>query len=139
MNGINYTGITDNVIVHKSFQFALTIIQYAASLEREKKYIIANQLLKSVTSIGASVWESQQAESKADFIHKLKIAAKEAKETEYWLLLCKLSTGYPDINDKLEKLLEIQKLLSRIIHSSKTNGKLLNPNLIKQKDNKTAR
>ncbi|WP_187263703.1 four helix bundle protein [Pontibacter beigongshangensis] len=123
MNGINYTGISDNVIVNKSFQFALSIIQYAEALEGEKKYVIANQLLKSGTSIGANVWESQHAESKADFIHKLKIAAKEAKETEYWLLLCKLRVGYPDTSDKLDKLLEVQKLLSRIIHSSKLNSK----------------
>ena len=63
--------------------------------------------------------EAQHAESKADFIHKLKIAAKEASETEYWLLLCKYSLGYPDIADRLEKLLEIQKLLSKIISNTK--------------------
>ena len=111
--------ISENAIVRKSFEFALTIMQYADALESERKYIIANQLLKSGTSIGANIWEAQNAESKADFIHKLKIAAKEAKETEYWLLLCKSSAGYPAIADKLERLLEIQKLLSRIIHSSK--------------------
>lgn len=121
MNEIEYPGITGNAIVSKSFQFALTIIQYADTLENERKYIIANQLLKSGTSIGANIWEAQHAESRADFIHKLKIAAKEAKETEYWLLLCKLSTGYPDIEDKLDRLLEVQKLLSKIIFSSKKN------------------
>lgn len=121
MNNVSLTGISENAIVNKSFQFALTIIQYADALESERKYIIANQLLKSGTSIGANIWEAQNAESKADFIHKLKIAAKEAKETEYWLLLCQNSDGYPAISDKLEKLLEIQKLLSRIIHSSKKN------------------
>jgi len=119
MEGINSSEISENAIVKKSFQFALTIVQYADALESERKYIIANQLLKSGTSIGANIWEAQHAESKADFIHKLKIAAKEAKETEYWLLLCKNSAGYPGISDKLEKLLEVQKLLSRIIHSSK--------------------
>lgn len=119
MDEINIPGISGNAIVSKSFEFALTIIQYSDALERERKFIIANQLLKSGTSIGANIWEAQHAESKADFIHKLKIAAKEAKETEYWLLLCKFSAGYPGISDKLEKLLEIQKLLTRIIHSSK--------------------
>ncbi|MFT2008820.1 four helix bundle protein [Pontibacter sp. 13R65] len=118
MNGIN-----DNATVKKSFEFALTIIQYAEALEQVKKSVIANQLLKSGTSIGANVWESQQAESKADFIHKLKIAAKEAKETEYWLMLCKFRAGFPDIQDKLTKLLEVQKLLSKIIYSSKINSK----------------
>ncbi|MBK0403735.1 four helix bundle protein [Adhaeribacter sp. BT258] len=119
MEEIKPPGSSENAIVNKSFQFALTIIQFADSLESERKYIIANQLLKSGTSVGANIWEAQHAESKADFIHKLKIASKEAKETEYWLLLCKSSSGYPEISDKLDKLLEIQKLLSRIIHSSK--------------------
>ena len=57
-------------------------------LEELKKYVISNQLLKSGTSVGANVREAQNCESKADFIHKFKIAAKDADETEYWLLLC---------------------------------------------------
>ena len=121
MNETILEGVGNNPIVNKSFLFALEIIQYAEALENDRKYVTSNQLLKSGTSIGANVWESQHAESRADFIHKLKIAAKEAKETEYWLLLCKYSIGYPDISDKLGKLLEIQKLLSKIISSSKKN------------------
>jgi len=113
--------ISSNPIVNKSFIFALDIIKYANTLEGDRRYVIANQLLKSGTSIGANVWESQHAESRADFVHKLKISAKEAKETEYWLLLCKYSDGFPDTSDKLDKLLEIQKLLSRIISTSKKN------------------
>ncbi len=80
-----------NVIVEKSFEFALAIIE----LESKKKFVIARQLLKSGTSIGANVREAQNAESKKDFIHKLKISAKEADETEYGLLLCKHSNNYP--------------------------------------------
>ncbi len=114
-------GFENNPIVKKSFLFALEIIQVAEILEERKKFVIANQLLKSGTSIGANVWESQHAECKADFIHKLKIAAKEAIETEYWLLLCKLSPNYPTVSDKLEKLLELQKLMSKIISTSKKN------------------
>ena len=119
MDEIKHKGIEENPIVNKSFLFALQIIQYADSLENDRKYVISNQLLKSGTSVGANIWESQHAESRADFIHKLKIAAKEAKETEYWLLLCKYITGYPCISDRLEKLLEIQKLLSKIISSTR--------------------
>jgi four helix bundle protein len=85
----------ENVIVRKSLIFAIEIIRFSEILEDEKKYIIARQLLKSGTSIGANVREAQNAESKADFIHKLKIAAKEADETDYWLLLCKLAETYP--------------------------------------------
>ena len=66
-----------NVIVELSFEFALKIISYVELLEKNRKYVIAKQLLRSGTSIGANVREAQNAESKADFIHKLKIAAKE--------------------------------------------------------------
>ncbi len=78
----------ENIIVKLSFEFALEIIEYAEILEEKRKFVIANQLLKAGTSIGANVNEAQNAESKADFIHKLKIAAKEAEETEYWMKLC---------------------------------------------------
>lgn len=108
-----------NVIVEKSFEFALKIIEYAEELENKKKYVIARQLLKSGTSIGANIREAQSAESKADFIHKLKISAKEAEETEYWLLLCKHSKSYPIPENLFPLLNEIQKLLSSIIFTSK--------------------
>lgn len=85
----------ENEIVRVIFLFALRVIAYCELLEDGKKYVIASQLLKSGTSIGANVREAQNAESKADFVHKLKIAAKEADETEYWLLLCKASKNYP--------------------------------------------
>lgn len=88
-------------------------------LEAAKKFVIANQLLKSGTSIGANVKEAQNAESKVDFIHKLKIAAKETEETEYWLVLCKLSESYPNPDILEDKLHVISKILSKIIASSK--------------------
>ena len=80
--------IDKNVIVQLTFNFALKIIEFAEELEGAKKFVIAKQLLRCGTSIGASVNEAQSAESKADFIHKMKVASKEAEETEYWLLLC---------------------------------------------------
>jgi len=66
----------DNLIVKLSFDFALEIITYTEVLEKNKKYVLSNQLLKSGTSIGANIKEAQNAESKNDFIHKLKIALK---------------------------------------------------------------
>ena len=72
----------NNLIVELTFDFALTIISFSEELEAMRKYNMANQLFRSGTSIGANTWESQNAESKADFIHKLKIAAKEADETK---------------------------------------------------------
>ena len=110
----------ENVIVEKSFQFALKVIQYCELLEENKKYVISRQLLRSGTSIGANVRESQNAESKPDFIHKIKLAAKEADETEYWLLLCKNSPSYPFEEKLLIDVRELIKIMSKIISSSKS-------------------
>ena len=111
----------ENVIVNLTLEFALEIIEYAEFLEEKRKFVIAGQLLKAGTSIGANIREAQNAESKADFIHKMKIAAKEADETEYWLLLCSLSKTYPKDEQLSEKLKTIIKILSKIISSSKTD------------------
>ena len=109
----------ENLIIDLTFDFALKIIKYVELLEKNHKYVIARQLLKSGTSIGANVREAQNAESKPDFIHKLKIAAKEADETEYWLLLCKESDGYENCDNLLGNCISIMKVLSKIIASSK--------------------
>jgi four helix bundle protein len=73
----------NNPILDKTFQFSLDIIAFCEILEENKKFVVSNQLLKSGTSIGANVIEAQNAENKADFIHKMKIAAKEANEANY--------------------------------------------------------
>jgi four helix bundle protein len=111
----------ENLIVKLSFEFALKIIEFSEELEAKKKYVIARQLIKSGTSIGANVHEAQNAESKADFIHKLKIAAKEADETEYWLKLCEAAESYPSKPELNSDLLSIIKVLSKIIGTSKRN------------------
>ncbi len=108
-----------NEILELSVRFALDIIAFTDVLESKKKYVISNQLLKSGTSIGANVHEAQSAESRADFIHKMKVADKEAKETGYWLLLCERSPGLPSAENLQINLLSIQKLLSKIISTSK--------------------
>ena len=110
----------ENLIVKLSLEFALEIITYTEKLEDAKKYTIARQLLKSGTSIGANVTEAQNAESKADFIHKMKIAAKEADETEYWLSICRNSNSYPTNLILIEKVNELLRILSKIISSSKS-------------------
>ncbi len=111
--------ITGNRIVDLSFDFALQIISFSEQLEQKRKFAIANQILRSGTSIGANISEAQNSESKLDFIHKLKIAAKEAEETEYWLLLCKYADNYPFQEDLLNQVHEIQRLLTSIIITSK--------------------
>jgi four helix bundle protein len=113
----------ENVILTKSINFSLEIIKYVEQLEEKKKFVIANQLLKSGTSVGANVHEAQNAESKNDFIHKFKIAAKEIEETKYWLVLCKNSNSYPDCILLEQQLLEIDKIVTKIISTSKTQSK----------------
>ena len=109
----------ENLIVNLTFEFALDIIEFAEELENSRKYVIAKQILRAGTSIGANVREAQNAESKADFIHKIKIAAKEADETEYFLLLCKFAKTYPYNPALAERLTSIIKIISKIISSSK--------------------
>lgn len=109
----------ENIIVDLTFKFSIDVITYCEELESSKKFVLARQLLKSGTSIGANSREAQNAESKADFIHKFKIAAKEADETDYWLLLCKGSKSYPNPDKLLEDLATIQRIISKIISSSK--------------------
>jgi four helix bundle protein len=111
----------ENIVVEKSFQFALEVVLYCELLEENKKYVLSRQLLRSGTSIGANVREAQNAESKADFIHKIKLAAKEADETEYWLLICKHTPTYLFDEKLLIHVHELMKILSKIISSSKSN------------------
>nr|MBC7613658.1 four helix bundle protein [Pseudopedobacter sp.] len=109
-----------NLIVDLTFQFALDVIKFVDELEISRKFVFANQILKAGTSIGANVREAQNAESKADFIHKIKIAAKEADEVEYFLMLCNKSENYPSNDTLLEDIKSIIKVLSKIISSSKS-------------------
>lgn len=106
----------DNIIVSKTFDFALKIIDYSEKLRSNHKYEMCSQLFKSGTSIGANVWEAQNAESNADFIHKFKISAKEADETNYWLKLCKGSKHLPNLDEELfSELTSITRITSKII------------------------
>ena len=111
----------ENIIVKLSFEFA--IIDYSETLEKKHKFVVARQLLKSGTSVGANIREAQNAESKVDFIHKMKIAAKEIDETEYWLDLCKYSKSYPGVELLSEQLININKVVSKIISTAKNNLK----------------
>lgn len=113
-----------NPIVRHSFEFALMIDDFCTALKAHQKFDLSRQLFRSGTSIGANIWEAQEAESKADFIHKMKIAAKESRETLFWLLICKHSKGYPIPETLLEKLAEIRRIISAIIYSTKTKSPL---------------
>ena len=100
----------------KSFKFALEIIALYQKLILEKEYILSKQLLRSGTSIGANVREASAAQSRKDFIHKMSIASKEARETEYWLqLLSQSSLTKVDVSNEIEKSIEIIKMLTAIV------------------------
>lgn len=109
-----------NIIVDLTLEFSIDIIKFSESIRAIHKFEMASQIFRSGTSIGANIREAQNAESKADFVHKFKIAAKEADELEYWLILCEKSEFYPTPNKKLQTDLKtIIKIISKIISSSK--------------------
>lgn len=109
----------ENAIIKLTFEFALKIIEFCDELDRLRKYKLSEHLFKSGTSIGANAREAQNAESKADFIHKFKIAAKEVEETEYWLQLSQHSAKLPDSTYLLTDLEPIKKIITKIISTSK--------------------
>jgi four helix bundle protein len=104
-----------NIIRDKSFEFSLLIIELYKQLQSEKEFIISNQLLRSATSIGANIAESEAAYSKRDFALKITIAYKEAFETKYWLELLEISTLTTiSVQLHLELIIEIIRILSAI-------------------------
>lgn len=114
--------MAENIIKDKSFSFALRVVKLYQFLNQEKReYVISKQLLRSGTSVGALVRESEQAESKLDFIHKLAIAQKEANESDYWLELLYQSEYLDETQFQSLKLdiVEINKILASIIITTK--------------------
>ncbi len=112
----------ENIIQTKSFAFAIRIVNAYKYLQSEKKeFVLSKQMLRSGTSIGANVEEAIGGQSKKDFIAKISIAYKEARETKYWIKLL-FATNYMDekaVNALLEDIEELSKILSSILLSSK--------------------
>ncbi|MBN2825663.1 MAG: four helix bundle protein [Campylobacterales bacterium] len=118
----------DNLIVGKSYQFALMVIElYKFLTDNKREYVLSKQLLRSGTSIGANVNEAQAAISKKDFIAKMSIASKEARESKYWLLLLRDSNYIDNNKSKVEALFHeidsIIKILTSIVKTGQNNGK----------------
>lgn len=111
------------ITLNKSFEFATRIVKlYKYLCENKKEYIISKQLLRCGTSIGANINEAQAAQTKKDFIAKMSIASKEARETKYWIDLL-IATDYLSKDDKHTKSLfleteELIKLLTSIVKTS---------------------
>lgn len=110
-----------NIIKEKSFAFAIDIVNLYKVLSEKKEFVLSRQVLRSGTSIGAYVRESEHAQSKADFIHKLSISLKEANETEYWLDLLYETKYLSDVEFQniKPKIIELLRLLTSIIKTSK--------------------
>ena len=112
----------NKAIQDKSFDFAVRIVNLCKYLQTEKReYILSKQLMRSGTSIGANVAETQQAQSKPDFISKMNIALKESYETDYWIRLI-YATEYVTQNmfeSMIEDCRELEKLLIAITKSAK--------------------
>ena len=103
----------ENVIVKKSYAFSVRIVKLQKYLVCNKhEYVMSRQICKSGTSIGANIAEAQRAQSTADFVAKLKIALKEANETQYWLKLLRdtdylTKRGFTSLHNDLEEILRI--------------------------------
>ena len=124
--------MSESIIKNKSFQFAIQVVNLYKLLNSDRKeFVMSKQMLRSGTSVGANVRESQNAQSTADFIHKLSIAQKECDETLYWLELLK-TTDY--INEAEFSSIcsdgnEILKIIRSIILTTKKNSKLKTHNI----------
>lgn len=112
----------ESLVQKKSFEFSLKVISLFRDLKKEKEFIISNQLLRSGTSIGANIEEASAAQSKRDFIAKMSISSKEARETKYWLRLLKESELTKiDVKPLLLDIEELIRILTSIVKTSQQN------------------
>ncbi len=117
----------DNIILDKSFEFAIRVVKlYKHLCDEKKEYVLSKQLLRSGTSIGANINEAQDGQSKADFIAKMSIASKEARESKYWISLL-IKTDYLNKDDKhvqtlVNEIDEIVRMLTSIVKTGQENS-----------------
>ena len=112
-----------SIIQEKKFQFALLIIEVYRKLQIEKEFVLSKQLLRSGTSIGASVEEALAGQSRRDFLSKMSIASKEARETRYWLRLLRTSKlTAVDLKHSIAEIDEIIRILTSIVKTTATTA-----------------
>lgn len=114
-----YLDMRNNLISDLSFSFSLKIIKLYQNLLKKQEYVISKQLLRSSTSIGANIAEALDAFSKKDFAYKMSIAKKEARETQYWLMLLKESSlTNKNLQEYLEDIQRIIRILTSIVKTT---------------------
>jgi len=112
-----------NIVLEKSFAFSLQVIGLYKVMQGNKEYVISKQLLKCGTSIGANIHEAGAAQTKKDFITKMAIASKEARETQYWLRLLQQSNLVQlDIQSVLDSSDDLINLLTAIVKTAQNNS-----------------
>lgn len=120
---VEYKG-KPNLIADKSFDFALSIMAFCKELNSLKEFEISRQIFRSGTSIGANVSEATAAQTKKDFIAKMAIASKEARETQYWLKLILKNESIPvQVNPLLQNCNELVRILTAIVKTAQFNSK----------------
>ncbi|ADR21705.1 four helix bundle protein [Marivirga tractuosa] len=109
----------ENIILVKSFDFALEVVDLYKKMVAQNEYVLSKQLLRSGTSIGANIEEAMAGFSKKDFTHKMSISSKEARETKYWLRLIKHSQVVQiEVDELLTKNEELIRILTSIVKTS---------------------
>ena len=108
-----------NAVQVKSFDFALRVIELSNKLREQRQFVISDQLLRAGTSIGAQVEEAQAGQSRRDFVAKMAIASKEARETRYWLrLIDKSRIVDVEVSRELQDVEELIRILTAIVKTS---------------------
>lgn len=111
-----------SLVQQKSFDFALKTIKLYTKLQEHREYVLSRQLLRSGTSIGANVTEATAGQSRRDFLAKMSIASKEARETKYWSELLKESQLAPvDVSEELSEVEELIRILTSIVKTTGQN------------------
>ena len=113
-----------NIIQEKSYAFALKIILLANNLKEYAHYELSSQIIRAGTSIGANIEEAIGGQSRRDFVAKLSISYKEARESHYWLRLIRDSKIYPktEVDNLINDCEEIIKIITAILNRTKANG-----------------
>lgn len=111
--------VQTNLIIDLTMEFSLNAIVKVKQVKAIGEYELSRQFFKSATSVGANVREAQHAESRPDFIHKMKLAAKEAEESLYWIEIMKRGFDVPGLDELEGQAIVIQKVLSKIIGTTR--------------------